>query len=184
MQQSASAGQSGGQQGGQGGNNGVSLYFSTATVRQIEQALNKQGYDAGNVDGLWDDSLGTALANYQQAQGLEPTGTLTTRSVAALGLGNSLQSLQGGGGGSQAGGVQSGQSGQQGATTISGQQQAGATSGQQGMATQSSGQQQAAANSAASGSAGQTGQDARSASNVETRTTEDGATLTIVKPQN
>ena len=77
---------------------GTPLYISTAGVRDLTQALNKVGYDAGAVDGQWSDGLSTAVANYEQAKGLEPTGTLTTAFIASIGL-NQWLPLQGGAGG-------------------------------------------------------------------------------------
>lgn len=110
----------------QGGDmSGTQLFLSTATVRQVEQALNAAGYDAGSVDGLWDDGLATALANFQQAQALEPTGNLNTRAISALQVDANLQVLSGGGG---QGGQQPSQGGEQQAQeqqqTQDGQQQA------------------------------------------------------------
>jgi peptidoglycan hydrolase-like protein with peptidoglycan-binding domain len=67
------------------------LHISPAGVRQIQQALNKQGYDAGHVDGHWNPQTSTAVKNFQQMQGLQPTGQLTTETLGALGLGSLLQ---------------------------------------------------------------------------------------------
>ena len=105
-QQTASSGNSGNGNGASqaaAGNvsPGTPLYISTAGVRDLTQALNKVGYDAGPVDGQWSDGLSTAVANYEQAKGLEPTGTLTTAFIANIGL-NQWLPLQGGGqGGNQ-----------------------------------------------------------------------------------
>ncbi len=107
-QQQPQGGQQAASTGGGQAQGGAQLFLSTATVRQIEQSLNSAGYDAGTVDGLWDENLQAALANYQQAQGLEPTGNLNTRVVAALGGGQMLQSVFSGGGGQMQGGGQSG----------------------------------------------------------------------------
>jgi peptidoglycan hydrolase-like protein with peptidoglycan-binding domain len=67
---------------------GEPLWVSSATVRQVEQALNQAGYDAGNVDGTWDDDEAQAAISYQQAENLEPTGTLTTELLASLQMGD------------------------------------------------------------------------------------------------
>lgn len=37
-------------------------------IRQIQQALNKQGFDAGHVDGKWGPGTDKAVKNFQQAQ--------------------------------------------------------------------------------------------------------------------
>lgn len=154
---------------------GSPLFASPATVRQIEQALNNAGYDAGNIDGIYDDSFRTALTNYQQAQGMEPTGTVTVQTVNALnvqfqqgGQGGSdqtlaqeqsaispeqcvamgQQSIQAAmsGGGQQAGGQQAG--GQQGGGQQAGAEQAG---GQQAGGEQQAGGQQAGGEQQAGG---------------------------------
>lgn len=65
---------------------GAPLYVSPSVVRRIEQALNDQGYDAGEIDGNWDTQSQTALRNYQQAVGLEPTGQLNGRTISSLGI--------------------------------------------------------------------------------------------------
>lgn len=106
---------------------GTPLYASPATVRQIEVSLNKEGYDAGNVDGSWDEDTTAAIERYQRSRGLEPTGTLTTESMAALDM-----SVLGGGQGGQ--GQQQGQQSQQ---SQQGQQQ-----GQQNQQQQQPQQQQ------------------------------------------
>ncbi|MEX6506175.1 peptidoglycan-binding protein [Jiella sp. M17.18] len=69
---------------------GSEIYLSTAGTRQIQQALNKKGYDVGSVDGQWNKQTARAAANFEQAQGLEPTGSLTVSLVEALGLTNIL----------------------------------------------------------------------------------------------
>ena len=73
------------QQAGQGGNQtltqeaaagqGAQVYLSPADVRQIKQALNKAGYEAGDVNGQLGDNGRTALCNFQQAQELSRQGT-------------------------------------------------------------------------------------------------------------
>ena len=80
---------------------GSELYIGPAGVRQIEQALNKAGYDAGPIDGQWDDASKTAMTNFEQAQGLEPTGQVTISAVYALGLSNLLGGQNAGAGGGQ-----------------------------------------------------------------------------------
>ncbi len=96
---------------------GTALSISPAQVRLVEQALSQRGYDSGNVDGSWDQQTASALTNFQQAIGLEPTGQLNSRSIQALGLRGS----QAFGGGAGQYGAQAGSQGQYG-----GQQQYGA----------------------------------------------------------
>uniref|UniRef100_UPI001E2E6E4B peptidoglycan-binding domain-containing protein n=1 Tax=Microvirga roseola TaxID=2883126 RepID=UPI001E2E6E4B len=138
-QQGQSAGQAqGGQQGQrvaqeQSQGEGTPLYASPAAVREITQALNKAGYSGGNVNGQWDDGTEQATKNFQQAKGLEPTGTLTTETMAALGMTNWMQGGQGGSptstgavGGGASGGSMGGAGGSMG-------QQGGAMGAQPGM---------------------------------------------------
>lgn len=63
---------------------GAPLYVSPATVRKIQQALNQAGYQSGNLQGNWDKATSRALMNYQQAQGLEPTGNLNINTINKL----------------------------------------------------------------------------------------------------
>lgn len=107
---------------------GANLQISPSTVRQIQQALNQGGYDVGAVDGNWGQSTEQAVKNFQQAQGLEPTGQPNLRTLSALGIsvgGQATQGAQakapqqgkiqagGGSGGGQGGGQQSQSGGQQ-----------------------------------------------------------------------
>jgi peptidoglycan hydrolase-like protein with peptidoglycan-binding domain len=95
--------QQGGQQGGGQQSNqvwlqeqttgaGTQIYVSTAGVRQVQQALNKQGFDVGNVNGIWSNQTARGVQDYQRSKGLEPTGTLTLALVNSLGMQNILTS--------------------------------------------------------------------------------------------
>lgn len=66
---------------------GAVLTLSPATVRRVQQRLNRLGYNAGNVDGAFDRPTRFALLHFQQARGLEPTGTLDEATLQALGVG-------------------------------------------------------------------------------------------------
>jgi peptidoglycan hydrolase-like protein with peptidoglycan-binding domain len=111
----AMAQQGGGQQGVGSGNqvlqqeeaqgSGANLQISPSTVRQIQQALNQGGYDVGEVDGNWGQQTQEAVRNFQQAQGLEPTGQPNLRTLSALGINVGGQAMQG----AQAQAPQSGQ---------------------------------------------------------------------------
>ena len=69
---------------------GTPLYVSPAGIRQIQQALNQQGWNTGQVDGRWGPATVQAARSYQQAHALEPTGRLEVGLVAALGLTDSI----------------------------------------------------------------------------------------------
>jgi peptidoglycan hydrolase-like protein with peptidoglycan-binding domain len=65
---------------------GAILTISPSGVREVQQALNRLGYSAGPVDGVWNQATARAMVHFQQAHGLEPNGNLTISSIAALGL--------------------------------------------------------------------------------------------------
>ncbi len=56
----------------------------------MQQALNRLGYFAGPVDGLWDRLTADAMVHFQEAHELEPTGNLNFSSIAAMGLWENL----------------------------------------------------------------------------------------------
>lgn len=66
---------------------GAALTLSPATVRRVQQVLNRLGYNAGNVTGNWDRPTRLAVAHFQQARGLAPTGTLDEATLSTLGVG-------------------------------------------------------------------------------------------------
>ena len=84
----AAANGNGGTGSAQGG--GAILTISPSGVRQVQQALNRLGYAAGGVNGVWDKATALAMRNFQQAHGLSPSGNLNMSSIAALGLWNNL----------------------------------------------------------------------------------------------
>jgi Putative peptidoglycan binding domain len=57
-------------------------------VANIQTALQQQGYYQGDIDGLIGPQTRAALAQYQQANGLEPTSAIDQPTVESL-LGNS-----------------------------------------------------------------------------------------------
>ena len=60
--------------------------YSSSTVRNVQQALNAKGFNAGPVDGQWGPGTEFALKQFQTAQGLPATGVLDTRTMTALGV--------------------------------------------------------------------------------------------------
>jgi len=58
----------------------------SAQVRQVQQSLNAQGFYSGEADGLWGPRTSEALRSFQQARGLDQTGQMDGRTMAALGL--------------------------------------------------------------------------------------------------
>lgn len=65
---------------------GEPIWLNADGVRQIQQVLNQRGYAAGHPDGNWNNDTTIAATHFQQAQGLEPTGTLTTNLLATIGM--------------------------------------------------------------------------------------------------
>lgn len=97
------------------------LYVGPETVQQLTQKLNTEGFSAGEINGDWQDDTSEAARNYQQQQGLPPTGTLTTVTLSALGMSNWMQggasatgAIGGQGGGQSGGSMQGGASGSMG----------------------------------------------------------------------
>jgi peptidoglycan hydrolase-like protein with peptidoglycan-binding domain len=55
--------------------------------KEIQQALSNAGFDPGPVDGVWGPNSEDALADFQEARGLEPTGRIDAQTLIQLGLG-------------------------------------------------------------------------------------------------
>ena len=53
-------------------------------VANLQQKLNDQGFNAGQVDGFWGPNTSAALKRYQARNGLQQTGQLDQRTTAAL----------------------------------------------------------------------------------------------------
>jgi hypothetical protein len=60
--------------------------LSHQQVRQIQQALNKKGFDAKHVDGIWGRETTDALNNFQKKNDLQGHGELTQQTLAQLGV--------------------------------------------------------------------------------------------------
>jgi len=55
-------------------------------VANVQSALEQNGYDVGEVDGVLGPRTRAALAEYQQAQGLEPTGAIDEPTLESMGM--------------------------------------------------------------------------------------------------
>ena len=64
----------------------VSVGQSQEEIREAQRVLNKMGFDAGAVDGIWGPSTASAIRNFQQSRGLEVTGRLNERTLDELGI--------------------------------------------------------------------------------------------------
>jgi hypothetical protein len=60
--------------------------MSRGQVRQVQQALDKDGFKAGRADGRWGSETQAAVKQFQQSKQLQPTGQLNEQTVADLGL--------------------------------------------------------------------------------------------------
>ena len=53
-------------------------------VKAVQQALKDKGHDPGEVDGAMGPKTQAALRDYQQKEGLKPTGTTDAETMAKL----------------------------------------------------------------------------------------------------
>ena len=60
-------------------------------VRQIQQTLNKQGFDAGHVDGRWGADTAKAVKSYQQRNQMRANGKLDEQTLQGLGVNMTAQ---------------------------------------------------------------------------------------------
>jgi peptidoglycan hydrolase-like protein with peptidoglycan-binding domain len=107
------------------------LNLTEEQIRQIQIALNEKGFNIGHPDGRLGPRTIRALTEFQRREGLEVSGRLDSRTVAALGVSN----VSAGQGGAQGAG-QSSTTGQGGAA----QQQAPAQRNQGARQPSTSGQ--------------------------------------------
>ncbi len=68
------------------GAQGQSGKLDQNTARQVQQQLQSQGYDVGQVDGIWGQRSRQALMNFQRDQNMRATGQPDQQTMAALGL--------------------------------------------------------------------------------------------------
>ncbi|MBZ5701286.1 MAG: peptidoglycan-binding protein [Acidobacteriia bacterium] len=59
-------------------------------IREIQEALAKDGSYSGTPNGKWDAATSEAMRRFQAAHGLTPTGKLEARSLQKLGLGSEV----------------------------------------------------------------------------------------------
>ena len=55
-------------------------------LRSLQRELSAKGHDVGRVDGEWGENTRAAVREYQRANNLESTGTLTLPTLASLGM--------------------------------------------------------------------------------------------------
>jgi peptidoglycan hydrolase-like protein with peptidoglycan-binding domain len=54
------------------------------TILDIQTALNKRGFNPGDVDGVWGRRTMLAVKGFQQARGLKPDGAVGPLTLQAL----------------------------------------------------------------------------------------------------
>ena len=55
-------------------------------VRQVQEALNKDGFNAGRQDGRWGPATANAVKQFLQSKQIQPKGQLDQQTLADLGL--------------------------------------------------------------------------------------------------
>ena len=55
-------------------------------VRQVQQALNKDGFHAGKADGIWGPDTRTALNDFQKSKDIPGQGKLNKQTLSDLGV--------------------------------------------------------------------------------------------------
>ena len=103
---SAFAGGQGQQSGAQSGQNEQSASYQQSAsdqqtqgpdvVKQVQQKLSDKGQDVGQPDGQMGPKTQAALKEFQQQNGLQPTGQIDEQTLAALDIGQSGSSSTGG----------------------------------------------------------------------------------------
>jgi hypothetical protein len=72
---------------------GTPLSISAFGIKQIQTALQQRGFKEAAPDGKWSEATSGALKKFQEAQKLEPTGSVNLRTLRALGFNNPLAEL-------------------------------------------------------------------------------------------
>jgi hypothetical protein len=72
--------------GTEGRTDGAQAATNPNMVRQAQQQLQQRGFDVGQPDGQLGATTRQALRDFQQTQGLQPTGRLDQQTLAALGV--------------------------------------------------------------------------------------------------
>jgi peptidoglycan hydrolase-like protein with peptidoglycan-binding domain len=56
------------------------------SIRQVQQALQKKGFDPGPVDGLFGPKTKEAVRNFQDRYGMNASGDIDNQTLFALGI--------------------------------------------------------------------------------------------------
>jgi hypothetical protein len=60
--------------------------LSGSQIRQVQQALHKDGYQVGRVDGRWGAKTSDAVKQFQQSKNIKANGQLDQQTLSDLGL--------------------------------------------------------------------------------------------------
>jgi hypothetical protein len=60
--------------------------LSRGKIRQVQQALDKDGFNTGRTDGRWGPKTANAIKQFQQSKQIQSNGQLDQQTVADLGL--------------------------------------------------------------------------------------------------
>ena len=66
---------------------------SADRIKEIQQALAREGHYEGTPTGRWDSASTSALKSFQQANGLDATGKVDARTLQKLGLGSEVAGM-------------------------------------------------------------------------------------------
>jgi peptidoglycan hydrolase-like protein with peptidoglycan-binding domain len=61
-------------------------HMSRNQVREIQQALDRMGFKAGQADGKWGPETKAALSDFQKSKNMSAIGDVDSMTIAALGL--------------------------------------------------------------------------------------------------
>jgi peptidoglycan hydrolase-like protein with peptidoglycan-binding domain len=73
---------------------GAIFNLDQTQIMQAQQALNQKGFGAGKADGILGPRTRRALSSFQQNQGLQRSGRLDDKTLAALGVSHGQQQRQ------------------------------------------------------------------------------------------
>lgn len=60
--------------------------LSQPQIKEIQQALNKEGFSSGHVDGIWGPDTSMAVEHFQKTKGMTANGKLDEQTLSALNL--------------------------------------------------------------------------------------------------
>ncbi|RZM88535.1 hypothetical protein CWO91_42415, partial [Bradyrhizobium genosp. SA-3] len=78
-----------------GGGNIAALDLSPDEIRIVQRVLIERGLMSGQADGILGPATREALITFQRREGFQTTGSIDTRTVAALGVSNQIRATQG-----------------------------------------------------------------------------------------